>query len=271
MCWVIPVFAKVMEVRKANRAKLGGFEAPADHVKAREKTDKSLADLETFLANRQQDGQAKNSDPLDLAPSVAKLEAAWQATASAGNGADSDGRTVFEPVTAALSDLLVKVGDDANLVPDPDIDSFYLVNALVLTMPTAAEEVGQVWGWGTSLVTKGGTDERSGKRFNRGSAKAQTKLAEARTNFGRSIAVNESLKNKLDLAPLTAADAFTVATVAAVEAGQRDAAKIYASGQAAKQKPRLHDASGAFYFQSLGWLMGLEPTTTGITILDSTN
>jgi len=24
-------------------------------------------------------------------------------------------------------------------------------------------------------------------------------------------------------------------------------------------------------FESLGWLMGLEPTTTGITILDSTN
>ena len=91
-----------------------------------------------------------------------------------GNGADSDGRTVFEPVTAALSDLLVKVGDDANLVPDPDVESFYVVNALVRTMPTAAQEVGQVWGWGTSLVTKGGTNERSGKRFNRGSANAKS-------------------------------------------------------------------------------------------------
>ena len=27
----------------------------------------------------------------------------------------------------------------------------------------------------------------------------------------------------------------------------------------------------AFLFLILGWLMGLEPTTTGITILDSTN
>ena len=27
----------------------------------------------------------------------------------------------------------------------------------------------------------------------------------------------------------------------------------------------------AFYLHSVGWLMGLEPTTTGITILDSTN
>jgi hypothetical protein len=30
----------------------------------------------------------------------------------------------------------------------------------------------------------------------------------------------------------------------------------------------LHCCKGFFY---LGWLMGLEPTTTGITILDSTN
>ena len=97
MRWVILVFANVLEVGKANRAKLGGFEAPADRVKAREKTDKSLADLETFLANRQQDGQAKNSDPLDLAPSVAKLEAAWKpplrwATVPTATGAQCSSR-----------------------------------------------------------------------------------------------------------------------------------------------------------------------------------
>ena len=35
-----------------------------------------------------------------------------------------------------------------------------------------------------------------------------------------------------------------------------------------RQQKSLHLAMQAFY---LGWLMGLEPTTTGITILDSTN
>jgi hypothetical protein len=30
-------------------------------------------------------------------------------------------------------------------------------------------------------------------------------------------------------------------------------------------------AQGGFLLNFLGWLMGLEPTTTGITILDSTN
>ena len=36
-----------------------------------------------------------------------------------------------------------------------------------------------------------------------------------------------------------------------------------------KQKAQSED--WAFCLNSLGWLMGLEPTTTGITILDSTN
>ena len=47
--------------------------------------------------------------------------------------------------------------------------------------------------------------------------------------------------------------------------------------QPAKRQPRRqeerawHRFHGARPLQWLGWLMGLEPTTTGITILDSTN
>jgi hypothetical protein len=37
----------------------------------------------------------------------------------------------------------------------------------------------------------------------------------------------------------------------------------------ANEKSREACARG--FFEFLGWLMGLEPTTTGITILDSTN
>ena len=38
---------------------------------------------------------------------------------------------------------------------------------------------------------------------------------------------------------------------------------------AKNKKPSL--LNWAYRLNSLGWLMGLEPTTTGITILDSTN
>ena len=39
--------------------------------------------------------------------------------------------------------------------------------------------------------------------------------------------------------------------------------------QGRMQKAHLNEMG--FLLESLGWLMGLEPTTTGITILDSTN
>ncbi len=37
------------------------------------------------------------------------------------------------------------------------------------------------------------------------------------------------------------------------------------------QKHKAQPKGLGFVFDAVGWLMGLEPTTTGITILDSTN
>ena len=222
---LVPVYESVLEVRNATRAKLSGFDSAADYTKARERTERTLA---TFKAS-----VSGGRDPLGLAPAVEKLEAAWKATAQSNNGADGNGRTVFGPVTAALTDLLVKVGDDSNLVLDPDVDSFYLVNAMVLTLPLAAEEVGQVWGWGTYALTKGGLDEKNGKRFHAWSTNAESKLAETRTYLGRAIAFNPALKAAIDQAPLDAANNFVKTTAEALESNKADAAKLYADGRAA--------------------------------------
>jgi methyl-accepting chemotaxis protein len=222
---MVPVYENLLEVRNATRAKLSGFDSAADYAKARDKTDKSLATVKASVANGQ--------DPLGLASAIAKLEVAWQATAQSNNGADANGRTVFGPVTAALTDLLVKVGDDSNLVLDPDVDSFYLVNALVLTLPQAAEDVGQVWGWGTFALNKDALDDKNGKRFHAWSTNAQSKLTEVRTYLGRATAFNSSLKAKIDQAPLDAASSFVKATVEALESKKGDAAKVYADGRAA--------------------------------------
>ena len=46
--------------------------------------------------------------------------------------------------------------------------------------------------------------------------------------------------------------------------------KLLASGPVTNKKAPLL-RSGAELLIDVGWLMGLEPTTTGITILDSTN
>ncbi|MFY9459181.1 MAG: hypothetical protein WAP57_05420, partial [Aquabacterium commune] len=137
----VPVLKGIIDIRNATRAMAGGFDAAADYQRARQGTDKALGNMEVAL-------RATN-DTLQLRAALGKLQAAWAATANAKQGMDDKGRTVFGPVTQAAVELLNLIGDRSNLVLDPDIDSYYLVNALVLTLPQTMENVGQLWGWGT--------------------------------------------------------------------------------------------------------------------------
>ena len=222
---LMPVFESVLEVRNATRSGLGGFDTAADYRRAREKTDKAIAALKLSVTS--------GADPLSLAPAIAKLESAWRATAVAKNGADEQGRTVFGPVTASLVELLTKVGDDSSLVLDPDLDSFYLVNAMVMAMPSAAEDLGQVWGWGTYALAKGGLDDKNAKRYAAWSSNAESKLVEARSSFARASKANPGLTQKLDLTPIDAAFAFRKGASDTAESGKGEAGKLYAEGLAA--------------------------------------
>jgi methyl-accepting chemotaxis protein len=222
---LMPVFQGVLEVRNATRANLGGFNASADYTQARQSTDQAIAALKKTVAEA--------GDPVGIGDKVLKLEGAWLSTAQSKAGVDTHGRTVFGPVSEALQEILTKVGDDSNLVLDPDVDSFYLVNAMVLALPDAADNLGQVWGWGTYALTKGALDAQASKRYYAWSVNAAGKLGDARGYFGRAIAANASLKAQLDLTTLDNALAYQKATADAVEAGQADASQVYAKGQAA--------------------------------------
>ncbi len=222
---LMPVFESVLEVRNATRSGLGGFDATDDYRSAREKTDRAISELTSSVRGA--------GDPLALLPLVTALQSAWQATASARNGADDKGRTVFGPVTTSLVALLTKVGDDSNLVLDPDLDSFYMVNAMVLAMPAAAEDLGQVWGWGTYALAKGGLDDKQAKRLAAWSSNAEARLIEARSHFNRAAKANPGLARHLDLAPLEAAIAFQKAATASAESGKGEVGKLYADGKAA--------------------------------------
>jgi hypothetical protein len=47
--------------------------------------------------------------------------------------------------------MLSLTGDSSGLVLAPDLDSFYLVNSLVLALPRTREDVGQSCGAGVPL------------------------------------------------------------------------------------------------------------------------
>lgn len=138
---LVPIFHGVIEVSSASRAKLGGFDAQADLTRSRAEVDAALVRFDAALTS--------HGDPLLVRPQFQRLVTAWKASGQAPAGGDAKTPSGFEPVMTSLFALLESIGDQSNLVLDPEVDTFYIINALVITLPHTLDDLGQVWGWGT--------------------------------------------------------------------------------------------------------------------------
>ncbi len=196
----IPVYTGVLKTLNAARATLGHFDARTQYLAARADTDRALTSFDKYLV--------QSGDPLELKTEFAKLQAAWALTAQSASGADERGRTVFGTVSADIMALFNLMGDRSNLVLDPDLDSFYLVDVMVLALPQLAEDLGQLWGWGTYAVAHPGLSIDEEKRYLVWSVGVETGLKQVRTYLQRSLAANAALKPQLDLAALDEVAAF---------------------------------------------------------------
>lgn len=224
MVKLVPVMQGVLETRNATRALLGGYRSETDYQLARTATDQALAQFKTALET--------SGDPLGLRPSLDKLAGDWAATASSQNGVDASGRTVFGSVTKSSVDLINKLSDDSALTLDPEIDSLYLVNAVILTLPKVWEDAGQLWGWGTFASSKGGLDAKNLEKFNVWTARVESGTEDATGFFNRAMTANPGLKSKIDLKPLTDLQEFRKRAEKAAAGGSTDATAFYADGKA---------------------------------------
>jgi methyl-accepting chemotaxis protein len=220
-----PVLKGVIDSRNATRAHLGGLDTTERYRRARQDTDQALAQLEKQLAS--------TGDPLALQTAVANLKTRWQATAGAAHGADAQGRTVFGPVTAASVELLTAIGDASNLVLDPELDSFYLVNTTVQILPKTLEDVGQLWGWGTFAASRGGVGSEHEGKWHVWSARVQGGVDDALLSLQRVAKANPGLADQLDTGALKQALALRAAgTQAVFEANSPAPAAYFAQGDA---------------------------------------
>jgi methyl-accepting chemotaxis protein len=187
----VPVLHAVIGVRNATRSMLGGHDVAADYSAGRARVDKSLADFEKHLT--------ETGDPLQLHDRLAAMQKAWAATASSTHGADAEGRTVFGPVTEASLKVLLDITEESKVLLDPDMDTLYVINALFLAMPRTSEDLGQLWGWSTFAIAKGGLENpEQYSRFAVWSARASGGIEDAKGYFERAIAANAELKSRLD-------------------------------------------------------------------------
>ncbi len=195
-----PILQGVLKTRNATRAMLGNFDGLTKYAEGRKQTDAALAAFETQLS--------QNGDPLGVHSEFDKLKSAWAHTVQSKNGADEKGRTVFGPVTASILALLNKIGDNSNLVLDPDLDSFYLVDTMVLSIPPLAEDLGQLWGWGTYAVARPGLSVDEEKRYTVWVAGAENGIKSSKAYLQRVVEANPELKLKLNLEVFDEALAF---------------------------------------------------------------
>jgi len=139
-------------------------------------------------------------DPLALRERLSTMQQAWAATSQSKNGADEKGRTVFGKVTEASLAVLRGLSDESNLVLDPDVDSLYLINGVFLTMPKASEDLGQIWGWGTYAVAKGGLENpEQHRRYAVWGARATGGIDDTKEYFERAFGANPQVQARIDL------------------------------------------------------------------------
>jgi hypothetical protein len=182
-----PFLHGLLKTRNATRAALGKFDSANKYAAARTQTDAALADFEKLLV--------ATADPLSIRPDFDKLKSAWATTALSKNGADAQGRTVFGGVTTATVSLMERIGDQSNLVLDPELDSFYLVSSLLFAMPQISENLGQLWGWGTYVLAHPGMSIDEEKKYLLWAAQLDSSIKQARSFMQRAVVANPSLKS----------------------------------------------------------------------------
>jgi len=187
----VPILHGVIDTRNATRASLGGFEGAKEYSEARARVDKAMSEFDAYLN--------ETHDELGLREAFDVMHKAWEATSSSRNGADDKGRTVFGPIVEASQKILQRVTDESTLALDPDADSLYLINGLFLTMPRAADDLGQVWGWSTFGVARGGLENpEQYRQFAVWSARAAGGIEDTKLFFDRAFLANDGLKAELD-------------------------------------------------------------------------
>ena len=70
---------------------------------------------------------------------------------------EQNSKKVFSQYTDVVNDelaFIVKIGDMSNLILDPDLDTFYLMDAVVNKLPVLMENIGKSRGMGSSVLSK---------------------------------------------------------------------------------------------------------------------
>jgi hypothetical protein len=76
--------------------------------------------------------------------SVANLSQNWLALRSRSTGSDAGGTVACQQMVATVRQMITHAGDMSNLILDPDLDSYYLMDSVVLSIPQDQEQLARL-------------------------------------------------------------------------------------------------------------------------------
>lgn len=177
--------------RGMTNAYLNGDSALKSRIlQKRQQIDK---DLQAITAVDQKLGEALGTR--------AKLQAItekWQSLKS--QTFDLKARESFSRHTALLEEIIsltAQVGDSANLILDPELDTYYLMDLLVNRIPTLTEKMGQSRGLGAGIISAGHFANGQKERLAALQAAAQVTSEGLSHALERAFSANPAIKTRI--------------------------------------------------------------------------
>ncbi len=131
---------------------------------------------------------------------VNALKREWEAVR--GKSANSTSAPeVFEQhhrLMSTINNLIVQVGDKSNLILDPDLDTYYLMDAIIVQLPNAVDALGQVRGLMSGALSSKAISAPEQAQLNIQLARAQFALGNIETGMRKAFEAN--MANGGDLA-----------------------------------------------------------------------
>ena len=103
----------------------------------------------------------------------------------------------YSKIVAKELSLIVRIGDMSNLILDPELDSFYMMNAVVNKLPAIFEELGKSRGLSPAILTRGEITTDELLTLNMIMANARGHISDIQAGFVTAYEKNPALKEPL--------------------------------------------------------------------------
>ena len=112
-----------------------------------------------------------------------------------------DPKTVFDEYTDVVKDelaFIVKVGDMSNLILDPDLDTFYLMDAVINKLPVLTEYFGRTRAIGSVILKTQDMSQQQLIKLTEFLVGIENTIAGLASGFESAYSFNPALKSKID-------------------------------------------------------------------------